>query len=97
MCRDKTPHGRPAGEVRQAVLQAAEQVAGEQGASLRELATAARVGLAAARWTVRNLKAAGALHQVGERREAHRNRPVHLYAVASPARINDFSGLEQVW
>lgn len=94
---DKT-NGRPAGDVRKAVLTAAGQVAGAQGASMRELAEAACVGRQAAQYTVRNLVKAGLLHAVSKRREAYRNRPVYLYSLRAQQQTqNDFSGLVRVW
>lgn len=85
---------RPAGEIRVAILKAAErlvrveQVDGVQvrrGPTLRELAHDACVGVAAARRTVDNMRRAGDLAPVGQRRVDYRNRPVVEYAPAMPA------------
>ncbi len=75
---------RPAGKVRQALLQAcaALAVAG-QGVTLREMAHAAQVGLATARNTVSDMRRAGQIRKVGERPVDYRNRPVAEYAPAA--------------
>ena len=72
---------RPAGGVRQALMQAA--AAYPNGATLRELAGKACVGLLSARRTVDNMHRAGLLVPVGERAVAYRNRPVAVYKPAS--------------
>lgn len=72
--------GRPAGEVRQALLQACEQLhTPDRSPTLRELAQAAKVSLRAATDTVKNLKRAGLLHKARDRRVEYRNRPVAEY------------------
>ena len=83
---------RPAGEVHQALLQAARELATpERAASLAELASKACVGLAAARRTVGNMTRRGQLEIVRERKVEHRNRPVAEYAPAgqSPPSTNE--------
>lgn len=71
---------RPAGEVRQALLQACAVLARpERGPTLRELAAHARVGLDAAQATVKNMSRAGVLHSPRTRRVPYRNRPVAEY------------------
>lgn len=77
---------RPAGEVRQALLQACAALARpQQGATLRELAHGAGVGLDAARRTVFEMRRAGQVHIVRTRRVPYRNRPVAEYAPVVPA------------
>lgn len=72
---------RPAGEVSQALLQAAMDLATEQRApTQRELAMHAQVGFRAARLTVPNLLRAGHLVMVRRRAVAYCNRPVAEYA-----------------
>lgn len=74
---------RPAGEISQALLQAARELAQDgRGATLAELAAKACVSRHAARVQVSNIKRSGALQIVGERRVAYRNRPVAEYAPA---------------
>lgn len=77
---------RPAGEVRQALLQAAEALAQPgRGPTLQELAAKACVGLVTARRTVDNMRRAGQLTKLpAGRRVAYRNRPVAEYAPAQP-------------
>lgn len=85
---------RPAGEIRQALALACEQLATPgSGCTLRELADAARVGVDACRRAVDNMRRAGVLVKVGERRVSYRNRPVALYApVAHRPAANDSDG-----
>ena len=76
---------RRAGAIRQALLGAASELyrrepSGLRGPSLAELADKARVGRDAARRCVDNLKRAGALAIVHERKVHYRNRPVAEYA-----------------
>lgn len=74
---------RPAGEISQALIQAARDLARDgRGATLAELAHRACVSRDAARDHVPKLKSRGHLQQVGERRVAYRNRPVAEYAPA---------------
>jgi hypothetical protein len=74
---------RPAGEVRHALLRAAEElVTPDRGPTLMELASCARVGLEAARRTVDNMKRCGALTVPRTRRVEYRNKPVAEYAPA---------------
>lgn len=78
---------RPAGEIRQALLQACATLAQpQQGPTLRELAAHARVGLDAAQRTVDNMRRAGVLHSPRTRRVPYRNRPVAEYEPAPGAR-----------
>ena len=75
------PVGRPAGEVRRALLQAALDLnLGHRAATLRELARAACVGQSAARIAVKNMRRDGVLSLVRLRSTAYRNRPVGEYA-----------------
>ncbi|WP_395026577.1 hypothetical protein [Comamonas odontotermitis] len=77
--------GRPAGEVRQALLQACEQlVTPERAPTVRELALAAKVSVQAATDTVKNLKRAGLLTIVRKRRVSYRNKPVAEYVPINP-------------
>ena len=76
---------RAAGEISRAIVQAAfdltQVVDGQRrGATLKELAERAQVGLTAARFTVQNLTRAGALEKVAQREVDYRTRPVHEYA-----------------
>jgi hypothetical protein len=76
---------RPPGEVRQALLLAAHEWATpERGATLREMASHAQVGLDAAAHTVQNMRRAGVLQQARLRRVDYRNKPVAEY-VPAPA------------
>ena len=75
---------RPAGEVRQALLQACVQLAApEEGVTLREMAHQAQVGLDAAGMTIKHMRRAGQIHIAGERPVDYRNRPVAEYAPAA--------------
>ncbi len=78
---------RPASETHLALLQAAhairaERAASGQGATLLELVHRSQVGYKVALTTVSNLKRAGHLRIVGERKVGYRNRPVAEYAPA---------------
>lgn len=78
-------NGRPAGEVRQALLQACAQLQSpERAPTVRELAAAAKVSLKAATQTVKNLKRAGLLNIARQRKVAYRNRPVAEYTPSAP-------------
>jgi len=73
---------RPQGEIRQALLTAAEQLQAQQGCfSWHDLAERAQVGYLAARRTVENMARAGALEGVGQEKRAHSRRWVALYAL----------------
>jgi hypothetical protein len=79
---------RPAGEIRQALIQAAHDVVAElgmpnRGATLAELADRSCVGRDAARRCIDNMRRSGALKIVAERRVDYRNRPVAEYVPAS--------------
>lgn len=85
---------RPAGEVGLAILRAVadleHEVAGmRRGPTLTELARKACVGVQAARRTVDNLRRAGKLVPVAERKVEYRNRPVAEYAVKRNAETVD--------
>lgn len=92
---------RPAGEVRQALLQAASDLATPQRApTLRELAAHAQVGSDAARHMVPWLHRSGALQIVRTRRVHYRNRPVAEYAPAprpAPRQRCELAALMQRW
>ena len=89
---------RPAGEVRQALLNACTQLATpDRGPTLREMAAVACVGLQAARRTVENMSRAGLLHRVRDRKVEYRNRPVAEYVPAAMQGDGDgFVDLAQV-
>lgn len=80
---------RPAGEVRAALLTACVELSttSGQGATLRELAQRACVGLDSARRTINNMARAGQLCIAGERHVAYRNRPVAEYKVVENAYV----------
>lgn len=90
---------RPAGEISLALLQAVEQLAAAgRGATLREIAAQAQVGLDAARTLVPKMKRYGRLVICGERRVPGRNRPAAEYALphqVHAANEADFVGLSQ--
>lgn len=80
--------GRPAGEIRQALMQAARDVVVDlgqpnRGATLAEMAKLAGsklpLGRDVARRYVDHMRRAGALRIVAERRVDYRNRPVAEY------------------
>ena len=97
------PNGRPAGEVRRALLQAAVALnMGDKAPTLRELARTACVGQKAARVAVSNMRRSGSLVIVRTRREAYRQRPVAEYAPAVMATAptlssNPFQALASAW
>lgn len=64
--------------------------------TLRELSAASGLDLARTRDTVRDLRREGALHIVGTRREAYRNRPVAIYVLAQQ-RDGAFTRLWSAW
>jgi hypothetical protein len=81
---------RPKGEVHLAVLEAVKAIATpERGASLRELAAYARVGLVTARYTAANLTRSGALVIIRTRRVTYRNRPIAEYSLPLDTAIDD--------
>jgi hypothetical protein len=97
---------RPLGEISTAILGAAEKLArvedvgGEMvrhGGTLRELAQHACVGVAAATHSVINLRRAGKLEAVNERRVSNRNRPVVEYAPAQPKEPEAFFDVASVF
>lgn len=74
---------RACGEVRLALFNACRAIATpERGATLREMALHAQVGIDAARRTVSDMRRAGQLAPVRERVVDYRNRPVVEYAPA---------------
>ncbi len=74
---------RAPGEIRQALLSAAQELAApERAPTLAEMAARAQVGLKAATYTVKNMKRCGELTVPRTRRVAYRNRPVAEYAPA---------------
>ena len=89
---------RPAGEVRQALLNACTQLATpDRGHTLREMAAVACVGMQAARETVKNMSRAGQLHRVRDRKVEYSNRPVAEYVPAAMQGDDDgFVDLAQV-
>lgn len=85
---------RPAGEIRQALLQAAHDLAySGRGATLAELADKACVGRDAARMHVPKLKSRGHLQIVRERRVDYRNRPVAEYAPPKVISLEDVQAM----
>ena len=100
--QEKT-NGRPAGEVRRALLLAAIELnMGDRAATLRELARKACVGHKAARVAVSNMRRSGALVIVRDRHESYRTRPVAEYAPAASAYAptlssNPFQALASAW
>lgn len=90
---------RPAGEIRQALLQACMALATpDHGPTLREIAARAQVGLQAARRTMDNMCRAGVIRKARDRRVAYRNRPVAEYVPAAwtPPQQNPAAGLASV-
>ena len=80
---ERVPMGRPSGEIRQALMQAARtQVRPHRGPTLMELASAAQVGRVAAMNTVKNMVRSGELEIVRRRWVAHSAKPVAEYAPA---------------
>lgn len=100
---DQQPtNGRPAGEVRRALLQAAVALnMGDKAPTLRELARKACVGQKAARVAVSNMRRSGSLVIVRTRREAYRTRPVAEYAPGAQACAqtisSNFQALSSAW
>ena len=92
---------RPPGEVAQALLRAARQLAGADHKPTQvALADYANVGRTAARYAVANMRRAGVLDIVGERRVEYRNRPVAEYAPAradAPAAHAGLSSVFMTW
>jgi hypothetical protein len=85
---------RPAGEIRQALIQAAHALAHSgRGATLAELADKACVGRDAARMHVPKLKSRGHLQIVCERKVDYRNRPVAEYAPAKVLSLQDVQAM----
>lgn len=91
----KTPcmGGRPAGELRQALAEAARKLEAQRlasarrGATWRDLAAHAGVGYSVAKHTVRNMARAGELQRLPEdARTSHSRRPMAQYVPAAPAR-----------
>lgn len=83
---------RPRGDVHMALLRAVEELATpERGATLRELAQHACVGLEAARLTLGNMRCAGYVVIARTRRVPYRNRPVAEYALPTAAPVEPCS------
>lgn len=83
---------RPVGEVREALFNAALVLTTpERAPTLLELAHHARVGYAAARRTVSNMRRAGVLEPVRDREVDYRHKPVKEY---SPCRRRGRSAIE---
>jgi len=81
---------RPANDTRQAILKAAvELTTVARSPTLRELAARACVGQDAARRTVDNMKRAGWLIKIRERRVDYRNRPVAEYAPKEGVEVSE--------
>ena len=80
---EKQPsRGRPAGEVRMALLAAARELTtADRSPTMREMAAHSLVGFMAARRTVDHMRRAGRLKVVRTRRVDYRNRPVAEYAL----------------
>lgn len=75
--------GRPAGEIRQALLQACHQLqTPDRAPTVRELAAAACVGVDLARRTLDNMRRAKLVSIVRSRRVDYRNRPVAEYTTS---------------
>jgi hypothetical protein len=98
---------RPHGEIRQAILKAASDLAvwadgARRGPTLQELAAHAKVGSVSARTMVQHLTRAGALEKVAERKVDYRNKPVAEYAPkqTSPeeaAALDDVERVMSLW
>lgn len=74
---------RPTGEIRMALMEAARTLARpDHGPTLSELVQAAQVGYDAGLHTVKNMRRAGELVKIGERRVDYRNKPVAEWAPA---------------
>jgi DNA-binding transcriptional regulator YhcF (GntR family) len=71
---------RPAGEIRQALLDAALALfTPERSPTMLELAMHAQVGRDAARRTIYNMRRAGVLERARDRKVTYRNKPVAEY------------------
>jgi hypothetical protein len=87
---------RPKGEIHLALMKAVGELATpERGASLREVAAHACVGLTAARYTMHYLNRSGAVVIARTRRVSYRNRPVSEYAL--PALAPDSAAPAAAW
>lgn len=81
---------RPMDEVSLALLAAARKlVTPDRAPTMSELAAAAGVAQGVARYTVQNLKRAGTLCIVRERKVERRNRPVAEYAPTTSGAVCD--------
>ena len=91
---------RPAGDVRKALFEAAQAA---PGATTRELASRACVGIEAARRAMDNLRRAGLVVRGEDRVVAYRNRPVATWLPAGQmepidsAAVNCLAGALQSW
>ena len=90
---------RPAGEIREALLNSCRALATPDSApTLRELASHAQVGTDAARRTIENMARHGVILKARERRVEYRNRPVHEYVPADMAQeTHGFVDLAALW
>lgn len=76
---------RPQGEISTAILQAVAELQGpDRCPTAREIAVHSKVGLAAAKATIGNMRRAGRLHQARLRRVFYRTRPVAEYCTFEP-------------
>ena len=79
---------RPAGEVSQALLQAVQQLSTpDRGATLREIAEHAQVGLSRATQTIKDMRRYGRIAICGARKVPGRNRPAAEYALPVPVPV----------
>lgn len=90
---------RPAGEIREALLNSCRAlVTPERAPTMRELASHAQVGTDAARRTIENMARHGIIVKARERRVEYRNRPVHEYVPADTViESAGFVDLAAVW
>lgn len=99
---DVRPRGRPAGEVHQALIRAAQAIKLEraqsgQGATLKELAQRSQVGYKVARAMVPKLRALGHLQLSGERAVDYRNRPVAEYLPVEVPVVLPAIDVDETW
>jgi hypothetical protein len=87
---------RPPGEIRRALRAAvqAEFAQRGQGATWRDLANRAGVGLLVARRTVENMVRTGDLRVCGQARMPHTRRPMTLYIPAPPPAVDTGPSLD---
>lgn len=87
---------RPAGEVRQALREAARELAPAGRWTWVDMAHRARVGRSVARDTVRNMLRAGELAPAGTLRVPGVNRPMAAVTLAQPAQADGLRALSSV-